>query len=68
MTTFEKSAEQYTEQWITDIIKQRFETAGMRWETEFTIDSFVELICVLNNHAANRRYRAAEINCIKPVI
>jgi hypothetical protein len=68
MTTFEKRIEKWAENKVTAVVKKRFDDAGMKWEAEFTVDSFIEWVCVLNKHSALREYRAAETNSVKPVI
>lgn len=68
MTTFKKRIEKFIEHKTTAIIRQRFEDAGIKWEAEFTIDVFVELLCILNQQAPIKNYRIAERNNIKPVI
>ena len=53
---------------VTINVKQRFAAAGMRWESEFTINSFMELLCILHKKRVITEYKAALLNSIKPVI
>jgi len=68
MTTFEKRIEKWAEHKVTAVVKKRFDDAGMEWKGFFTLDDFIYLICLLDKHTENIKYKAAELNCIKPVI
>jgi hypothetical protein len=53
---------------VTNLVKAKFFEADMKWESTFTVDTFVRMLCILYCWDRVNERNAVRQNCIKPVL